>query len=159
MGCHYHVFVGPYLEVHNPIKWTTENIMACPSAECSKHAKRSSDSFCPNCGCKIQMVEVAINRKKNFSLYEKFPKERLIEIRFEGMPEEYKDFMLFKSNIYDSPGKTLCDETVVLPMDQNTANTEIGQFAKDFATELSYIESVFGTASVRIKWGIIGYWY
>ena len=161
MSCHYHVFIGPYLEVHNPIRETTEKIRSCGNPNCGRHKKRlinSSDQFCPSCGEKIRHVDVPSRGRKEFNIYDEFTAERLTEARFEGMPKQYQDYMLFCSNMNDCDGKTFYDTVEVVSMDQNTPNAQIEEFAKYFAIEIARIAEVFGKDVVKIKWGVIAYW-
>lgn len=159
MSVHYHVFLGPYLEVHNPIKATTVKKRSCPNEQCFNNGELVQANFCPKCGTKVLHIEVAARGRKAFNAYDELDGERLIELRFEDMPKECKDFMYFHSNLTKCAGRTFCDSTEIVPMDENTPNAEKERFARDFAKEIARIKEVFGESAIKIKWGAIAYWY
>lgn len=156
MSCHYHVFLGPYLEVFNPVKNTTVKRQSCPNAACTNHKKLVEANFCDKCGTKIKHIEVESRGRQRFNSYEEFGGESLIEVTHEGMDEE--DYIRFESNIRGVGGRTFYDEVAVLPIDSNTPNAEIEAFNKHFAREIRILVNFFGADAVKIKWGAIAYW-
>lgn len=162
MSCHYHVFLGPYLEVHNPIQSTTKKIRSCGNPQCGWYKKpmpqQYSNQFCGQCGEKIRHLDVPSSGRKEFNIYDEFKTERLTELCFEGMPRASEDYMYFQSNIKDSAGRTFYDNTAFVPIDETIPKTEMDLFASNFAEEILRIEQVFGKESAKIKWGAVAYW-
>jgi ribosomal protein L32 len=161
MSCNYHVFLGPYLEVHNPIRKTTEKIRSCANEKCKRHKKQLSDSsaqFCPSCGEKIRHVDIPCEGRKEFNIYDEFKKERLTELSFEGMPDECENYMYFHSNLRDCAGRTFYDNTMMLPMNETTPLKEIAEFTARFGDEIQHITKIFGAENVKIRWGAFAYW-
>lgn len=158
MGCHYHVFLGPYLEVFNPYVPRPEKIQGCSNPQCKKHKERSSDQFCPKCGTQIGLVEILKVARKEFDCYEEFDGDPFMELRFEGRTKEQENYMLLKSNRTNRSGRTFSEESEILPIDREMPNAEMLSFALDFEKEIRRITDVFGEKNVKVKWGAIAYW-
>lgn len=155
----YHVFVGPYLEVHNPVRPIIKQRPSCPNPKCNLHKKKADSKFCPQCGTKNEPTDYESTGKTEFNICDEFKTERLTELRFEGMPKACKDYMYFHSNIDSGAGRTLSDDSEFIPMDVRTPINETNVFETLFAEEIQRIKEVFGEDRVKIKWGVIAYWH
>jgi hypothetical protein len=69
MGCHYHVYVGPYLDIPTQTKTVTKTKVCCINNECSQFHKEFKAQFCPACGTKLHSVEYEEKVQENFDLY------------------------------------------------------------------------------------------
>ena len=158
MSCNYYVFIGPYLQVHNPLRDGVKQIDSCPNQKCSKHKNYSSDSFCSKCGSAIGEVSVPCKERKVFDIYTEFgEKEPLAKVRGEGLKIE-DDYVLYTSNKQKGPGCTLSDDAEIIPMTPDVVQKDMDTMRAFHAKEIARLQEVFGNVSVQIKWGVITYW-
>jgi hypothetical protein len=153
MSCHYHAFVGPYIEVHNPLRIGTKSVKTCTNEKCSKHGAYSADSFCSKCGSAIGEVNIPCRERKKFDVWTEFGgKEPFYEISGERLKID-NDYVLYHSNMNKGPGRTLYENCVILPMDAAFVQNEIDSLKTFHVKELARLKEVFGDESVKIKWG------
>lgn len=157
MSVHYHVFLGPYLEVHNPMKDTVVPRQTCPNEKCSNHKKKVEANFCPRCGEKIRHIGVPARARVEFNAYDEFEGESITEFTSEDIKDE--NYIYFHTNRNDCPGTTFYDSPEVRPIDGETPNKEMAEFSKYHAKEIGILEQKFGKDSVKVKWGVFAYWY
>jgi hypothetical protein len=157
MSCHYHVYVGPYLEVHNPVQDTTTKRQSCPNAKCNNHKKLVEANFCPKCGEKIKHLDVPSRGRKEFEVYNEFKSPKIDELRSEDLRDE--NYMYFRPDLgRGTCGRTYYDDCGIFPLAENTPATEMQAFAEKCTEEILRIEQVFGKDKVTIKWGAVAYW-
>lgn len=158
MSCHYHAFVGPYVEVHNPLRVGTKQVKTCTKKGCVKHGQPSEDSFCPKCGSAIGEVNIPCKERKKFYPYEDFGfKTDISKLSKESTPLP-DDYEIFYFPTKKGPGRTLYETCAIVPMDAAFVQAEIDTLASRYTKEVSRLKEIFGNDSVKIKWGVFTYW-
>jgi hypothetical protein len=158
MGIDYHTYVGPYIQVHNPKRKTTEEYPTCSNEKCAKHKKHSyGDKFCPDCGSEIRSISFPCVAPLDFDVYEEF-NDRLTKYFFECCPDEVEDFLCFAGNVNGSPGKSFYpkQEVYILEVSPSNIPKEIAALEEMYKEEINRLKAVFGNDAVQIKWGVLG---
>ena len=106
MGIDYKVYVGPYIEVYNPLKDSTEEYHTCPNKKCEKYKSKIGDKFCSVCGSKIKLVTFPCKESISFDVYEEFEGEPLSQALSESNQKEYREYKFYVPNLKGSPGRS-----------------------------------------------------
>lgn len=157
MSTEYQLHVGAYLEVYNPEKPSTTEYYACPKRSCSNFQVKCSTKFCPVCGTAISLVTVPTPVRIKFDVYEECL-DNLAEVEGDSLPDEKQDYILFVSNITNGSGISTQGSTLK-EVTEKTIKNDLVEFKDIFKGEIIRIKEVFGEDNVKVKWGIIGYWW
>jgi hypothetical protein len=154
MGTDYHVYVGPYIEAHNPEKDSFLERYGCPNDKCHLHKREASSKFCPSCGTGIALVSVPQKTRIRFDAYAECD-ERICE-SFHYMPEGKEDYNVFVSNT-KGHGQHLDGYCNIVPVDVETVKSQLDKFKVDFAADIDKVKAAFGEAAVKVYWGVLSY--
>ena len=158
MSCNYQVYLGPYIQVHNPIRTGKKTIKTCSNKGCSKHRTESSDAFCPKCGSPVNDVSIPCKERTEFDVYTEFKgKEPLWKVNAEGL-ERSSDYGFYTSNMKHGPGQRLSNDAEIIPLTAEDVQKQIDTITIFHGNEISRLKKIFGNDSVQIKWGAIAYW-
>jgi len=154
MSISYNLYIGPYIQVHNPPKPSFEELYACPNSKCSKYQSGTDNKFCFQCGTPVSLLKVPSKEKIYFDCYEEC-NERLRNVFSEYSPDGMKDYSFFIPNS-SKVGNHLdaCDVTVVEKYAEAIME-EVKQLETKFSKDIKKIQKVFGNEAVTIRWGIL----
>jgi len=157
MGVSYSVYVGPYIQVHNPERETVEKYYGCPNQKkCSKAGAAASGKFCGQCGTAITLLKKPAKERIDFNLWDECD-DRLSQAFSEYPPHGKDDYQFFVPNVgkigthfsaYDSSLVELYAEKIM--EDTKALETK-------FSADLETLRKKFGKSSVVVRWGVIAY--
>lgn len=156
MGIDYHVYVGPYIEVHNPPKAAVEQYHACPSMGCKQHMKRSNDKYCPQCGTTIDLVKKNIMEPIRFDVMGE-TNERLVSVCRNQFVGEKEHFLWIVPNQGGLGKHFYAYEPEVLSLNETDIALALRDLKEAFLTDITKLKKTFGNEAVNIRWGIIAY--
>jgi hypothetical protein len=161
MGVDYNSYVGSYIRVKNVPKPSVEEYFSCPTPKCGNHGKRISWTFCPECGIKMQLMQVAsTERICVWKIAEKMDGNLFAALR-DYKPKGMKNFDFFLPNINYGVKRSShfdpCCETYALEIDSKDVQTETELFQEKFQKEIGFLRETFGKENVEVLWGVIGY--
>jgi hypothetical protein len=148
MSVDYNTFVGPYLEVHNPLRNSTEEYHTCSNKKCKNHAKPISDKFCSKCGGKIKLERFPCQNRIEFDInvISEDLSEAMIEYNYNG------DNMYFYYSDYGSSFDG--NDCIAKEIDINDPVKKLYEFQLKFKSEIEQIQNIFGKDNVKVKWGV-----
>lgn len=156
MGVSYYIYIGPYVEVYNPLKPIDQEYHSCPSKGCSNHTKPISDGYCPKCGTKIGRLIRKVNERIHFDVYREFGDGTLRDVHNDFGENNYMRFLdnahrgLHHLHI-DAEYDSVNDFT-----DKNPSEV-VDEYKKLRSKEIARLQEVFGNDNVTVKWGVINY--
>lgn len=158
MGVDYNVYVGPFLEVHNPPRQDKEERNCCSNPHCSKHKRETGDKFCSECGREIGTVSVAVEKPLWFNSYEETD-ERIAPAchHYGGFSGDKKDYNFFIPNLLGYGRHFDAESMELLEITPETITDQTQRFTNDFAADFRKMADFFGSDSMKIKWGVMLY--
>ena len=156
MGVSYHVYVGPYLQIHNPPKQTVKEYYGCPNNTCRDKNKFCSSKFCPSCGTAIMLLQIPDQKPITFDTYEEC-KDRLSKAFYEDKPNDLKDYLILTPNLRGFGKHFSAYDAEAIELGTTHAIEEMTKFTTAYADDIIRIKEVFGTNAVAIKYGVIAY--
>jgi hypothetical protein len=156
MSVDYTTYVGPYIQVHNPKRATTEEYHTCSNKSCRNHKAKMCEKFCAECGSAIKLVSFPCEASLDFDVYNEF-EDKLAEALTEYKPKDLEDFHFFIGNKKGSPGISFDPKTdcYVRELPQLNIEKETGVFSTMFKKEIARLKEFFGADAVQIKWGVL----
>lgn len=153
MGINYNTFVGPYIEVYNPMKDTVEEYHTCPNKKCKNHGAYIGDGYCSKCGRSIERQTRPSKNKIEFDCYEELESNSLYEVLTEYKPDGKIDCQYFidgsigiSMDGYHSNVSEISSESIVEQLDK---------INKKLKNDICKLQKVFGKDNVKIKWGVL----
>lgn len=156
MGVSYNVYVGPYIEVHNPPKSSFEEYHGCSSKKCQSFNQRSSSKFCPHCGSSIVLIKKSITAKVNFDCFNECD-DRLSEMFQEYPFAEKKNYSFFVPNVGKLGRHFYAYDTELAEISSEEVVNQVKQMDTAFSKDIDKMRKVFGDAAVKLRWGVMGY--
>jgi len=156
MGTSYYVYIGPYLEVHNPPRPTRDEFQGCSNRKCRSYHHRSSAKFCSDCGGVIGLVSKPTTEQIDFDCYEECD-ERLTEQFREERPEKKKDYSYFVPNQGKIGRNFSAYDTELAEINSTIISEELHHFKVKFEKDVNRLKEVFGADAVALKWGVMAY--
>lgn len=156
MSVDYNTFVGPYAEVYNPEKDSTEEYHTCLNPKCVNFEKDISDGFCSKCGARIERTSRPVKERIDFDWFYEFENDQFCEVSCEYKPKGKEDYMFFATNTKNGTGLHLDGRfTSAIEVDGDVIESEISRFHKVFSKEIEKLKKVFGKENVKVKWGVL----
>ena len=150
MSSSYNVYVGPYIEIYNPIKNTKVLKSTCITKGCEQSGIVSKAKFCPDCVKAIGKALFDAKERVEFDVEEAFDGE-LTDIMPENEDENY--FHLHDNEI-DGVGRNLDDcEQSLTEITAETINQEITKLDYKYEEHIETLKKTFGEENVKVKWG------
>lgn len=158
MSVDYTSYVGPYIQVHNPKKPSTEEFHTCPNKKCRNHGVSIGNKFCEICGTEIKLVAFPCEKPVDFDIYQEFD-DRVCHAFSEWKPKEYQDYLFVIGNRKGSPGRSFdpIQDSYIEDLTKLNTAEELLAFMKMFSKEITRLKEVFGNDAVQVKWGVLGW--
>lgn len=156
MSVDYHVYVGPYIQVYNPPKKTTEEYHGCNNHKCSKYQEHNSAKFCAQCGEAITLLKKPTKEPIDFDCYEEFD-DKLTELFRENAVDGKPDCQFFGPNQGKIGNHFYAYDTTLIEINETIVIDQLNRLRTTFAKEIKRLEEVFGKQHVIVSWGICGY--
>jgi len=156
MGVSYYVYLGPYIQVHNPKKERKTKMLCCPEPACGNNGTHISSKFCSLCGSKIIECQVPVNKRIDFDCYEQF-NDRLAELSAEYPPDGMEDYMILTPNQGKIGRHFHAYDTKLEAFTEKTITEEIVKMITTFKSDLDKLKKTFGDKNVEYKWGVLAY--
>lgn len=154
MSIDYNTYVGPYIEVYNPEKDSTEEYHSCPNKKCTNHTKDISAGFCSECGSKIERMSRKCKERVDFDTWEEFD-DSICEVLCGYKPDGCENFMYLVSNVGKIGLNLDGRNPSINEIDCGKPLVEIFDFKSIKKKEIDRLKEVFGTDNVKIKWGVL----
>lgn len=156
MGVSYNVYLGPYIQVHNPKQDHKKSVRCCPEPACDNNGIPITAKFCSICGSKIIDCKVPVRERLEFYAYEE-TKDRLYELSSEYPPDGKEDYIFFTSNVGKIGRHFSAYDTHLEALNETVLTSEVQQFKQKFDKDIERLNEVFGKDAVQILWGVIAY--
>ena len=158
MGVDYTIYIGPYIQIHNPPRPYDNSYPCCVNEDCEKWTLQSTAKFCSQCGKPIGERKVKCKRPICVDLYE-MSHDRLCQAFSEYRPEGYEEYLFIIPNIktdfsisFNPVGKQS-----IIDLRSIDAIQGVCSFSQVFSKELEAISKIFGPDAVAIKHGILNW--
>lgn len=155
MSARFQVFVGVYVKCTCEMKTVRRQFKSCPNEPCANNGLLNySDSYCPNCGCKIKSI------RKTSQVPSVDPGDLIIdELRWMmGVGDELTHY--FSSNMTDDKSSREYDRysaNAITKINPEDIEKEVICFRERYKEDLDILEEAYGEENVEISWGIIVY--
>lgn len=152
MGLSYHTYIGPYIEVFNPLKPSTKKYHSCPNEKCSNNKKGISDAFCGKCGTRVQLLNFPCKERITFYYLDEFSEKTSLQT---PSGEFDRDKLYF---IDDALGDSRCgNDNCICDLTHTNVQAGLDTFKEVNHMEITRLKEVFGADNVVIKWGVMTY--
>lgn len=160
MSVSYYVYVGPYVEINNPVQDTETKYHSCSNSKCQMRKKEMSSQFCPHCGAKVTLQ--SFPTKKRSDMYDACEKVGIDENLFFRAPMEgISDKLFLTCNQKLLPRETnfASWEEGVTEMEDIDVAKEKAAFDDIYHKDMELLREFFGRDNVIVKWGVLQYAY
>lgn len=156
MSVSYQVYVGPYVQVHNPPKDAVKIHHGCSNEKCREYQRPSGTKYCSNCGTEIKLLTIPTKAPIHFDVYDE-TKGKLTEICRQFLPDPMKEYKFVVPNVGKTGTFLYEHDCEVIELNQTVITDTLCIFARDFMKEICHIKDFFGEENAIVKWGIISY--
>lgn len=157
MSTDYKTYIGPYIEVYNPLQTKINDFYGCINKTCKSCGTPQSYKFCPECGNEIQLIENHIKGRIEFDIHDE-TKDTLSEMLCGDKPVKISDYRFFIPNDYKAPGIIYDNkyDPFAYSVNEIIIKSDDADVSARYSGELLRLKEVFGEANVTIKWGVLG---